>query len=103
MPNRTRNTLKDLNDYLFQALEDLSDPEASGKSLEDTVSRAKAICAVGSVIVRNADVILSAAEMQSRQHQRGSEGLQEGAMRLPRLLTGNPEDQDYIEDREEER
>lgn len=90
MADRTRNTLKDLNDYLFQVLEELSDDGLSGSELEEAVKKAKAVSAVGTVIVRNADVVCRAAQFQI---DNGG-----GNVRLPRMITGNPYDGNYLEE-----
>ena len=42
MNNKTEKTLKDLNDYLFEILNELSDDSLSGDRLDDVVKKAKA-------------------------------------------------------------
>lgn len=58
-----KNTLDDLNDYLFCALERLNDEELQGDKLIAELKRCEGIVKVGSVIVDNADLKLRAFEM----------------------------------------
>lgn len=58
-----KNTLDDLNDHLFAALERLSDEELQGDKLLTELKRCEGIVKIGSVIVDNADLKLRAFEM----------------------------------------
>lgn len=58
-----KNTLDDLNDHLFAALERLSDEELQGDKLLAELKRCEGIVKIGSVIVDNADLKLRAFEM----------------------------------------
>lgn len=58
-----KNTLDDLNDHLFAALERLSDEELQGDKLIAELKRCEGIVKIGSVIVDNADLKLRAFEM----------------------------------------
>ena len=58
-----KNTLDDLNDHLFAALERLSDEDLQGDKLHEELKRCEGIVKVGSVIVNNADLKLRAYEM----------------------------------------
>lgn len=63
-----RNKLSDLNDHLFNALEDLTNPETNDKGepvedMEKTIKRATAMAKVGAVIVNNAKIHLQAAQL----------------------------------------
>lgn len=58
-----KNTLDDLNDHLFAALERLSDEELQGDKLIAELKRCEGIVKIGSVIVDNADLKLRAYEM----------------------------------------
>ena len=55
-----RNKLVDLNNHLFETLERLNDEDLVGEQLEVEIRRAKAIAAVGTVIVNNSNVALRA-------------------------------------------
>lgn len=59
-----KNTLEDLNNHLFAALERLNDEELTGEELEKEISRSKAINGVASQIISNAQLALSATELQ---------------------------------------
>lgn len=58
-----KNTLDDLNDHLFAALERLGDEELQGDKLLAELKRCEGIVKIGSVIVDNADLKLRAFEM----------------------------------------
>lgn len=58
-----KNTLDDLNDHLFAALERLSDEDLQGDKLIAELKRCEGIVKIGSVIVDNADLKLRAYEM----------------------------------------
>lgn len=58
-----KNTLDDLNDHLFAALERLSDEDLQGDKLLTELKRCEGIVKIGSVIVDNADLKLRAYEM----------------------------------------
>lgn len=58
-----KNTLDDLNNHLFAALERLNDESLQGDKLHEELKRCEGIVKVGSVIVDNADLKLRAYEM----------------------------------------
>lgn len=60
MPDRTKNTLMDLNDYLFMEIERLSDEDLQDKELDKELQRAKGITAVADKIINNANIVLEA-------------------------------------------
>ena len=55
-----KNTLIDLNNYLFAQLERLNEEELEGEKLDTEVIRTKAIVSVASAIVGNAHLALQA-------------------------------------------
>jgi hypothetical protein len=75
-----KNTLVDLNNYLFAELERLDDEELKDEDLKKEISRAKAITGVASQVVANAGVVLRAAIAK-----------QEYAPELPALLVSEKE------------
>ncbi|MCG5734967.1 hypothetical protein PCM10_07545 [Staphylococcus aureus] len=56
----TKNTLVDLNNYLFAQLERLNDEEIKGDELQEELQRAKVISDVARSIVKNGNLILQA-------------------------------------------
>lgn len=58
-----KNTLDDLNNHLFAALERLNDESLQGDKLHEELKRCEGIVKVGSVIVDNAGLKLRAYEM----------------------------------------
>lgn len=60
----TRNTLADLNNYLFATLERLDNEEIKGEKLEDEIKRAKAVTGVASQIIANGSLALRAKSLQ---------------------------------------
>lgn len=55
-----KNTLTDLNNYLFEALERINDDELSADELEKEIKRADATNKVAKTIIDNANVQLQA-------------------------------------------
>lgn len=55
-----KNSLVDLNDYLFEQLDRLSNDDLEGEELEMELKRAKAITTVASNIINSTAVILDA-------------------------------------------
>lgn len=56
-----RNSLGDLNDYLFEQIERVNDDGLTGKDLDEQLKKAKAVVEIGKTIVQNANVVLRAA------------------------------------------
>ena len=56
-----KNTLTDLNNHLFSALERLNDEELNTDDLEKEIRRSQAIVTVGKITVENARLGLDAA------------------------------------------
>jgi len=75
-----RNTLGDLNGYLFEQLERLSDPELSEEQLRTESERSKAITELGKTIVSNANVVLSARKMMDNR--------MDADTKMPKMLEG---------------
>lgn len=57
-----KNTLGDLNNYLFEALERITDDTLSDDELEKELRRADAITGVAEVIVHNGELALKAVK-----------------------------------------
>ncbi|WP_338952386.1 hypothetical protein [Fusobacterium nucleatum] len=74
-----KNTLNDLNNYLFAQLERLDEEDISEEKLNSEIMRAKAIVGVASAIISNADVAMQA--MRVKEGIATSEGL-----KLPKML-----------------
>ena len=56
-----KNTLLDLNNYLFAEIERLDDESLDDEALKKEISRAKAITGLASQVVANAGVVLKAS------------------------------------------
>lgn len=57
-----KNTLGDLNNYLFEALERITDDSLTPEQLEIELKRGEAITAVAEVIVHNGELALKAVK-----------------------------------------
>lgn len=57
-----KNTLGDLNNYLFEALERITDDTLNPEELEKELKRAEAITGVAEVIVHNGELALKAVK-----------------------------------------
>ena len=80
MEEKTRNTLKDLNNHLFMQLERLNDDDLNGDKLREEVIRSKAITGIAKEIIANANTVLEAKKFAS--DIRGTDET------VPRMLEG---------------
>ena len=75
-----RNTLGDLNNFLFAQLERLDNEELEGDALLKEIARSKAISEISKNVIENANVVL-----QAQKHMdefRGTDST------MPRMLEG---------------
>ena len=73
-----RNTLKDLNNHLFEQLERLNDDEIQGEKLKEEVERARAIASIATKIIENGNLVLRAKKVMYEQ----------GENKVPTMLEG---------------
>lgn len=57
-----KNTLADLNNYLFEELERLTDDELDDVQIEKEIKRANSICTVAGQIISNGNLAVNAAK-----------------------------------------
>lgn len=57
-----KNTLNDLNNYLFESLERLLDDDLDEEALQKEITRSKAVTGVAETIVRNGELALRTME-----------------------------------------
>lgn len=55
-----KHTLTDLNEYLFQQLDALSNSDISGEELDKEIERSKAIQGIAKTVIEGANVALQA-------------------------------------------
>ena len=75
-----KNTLNDLNNYLFAQMERLNEEDLSEEKLETEVKRTKAMVSVSSAIVGNANLALQAIKAK--------DSMQGADIKLPEMLEG---------------
>ena len=75
-----RNTLGDLQNHLFMALERLGDEDLSGEKLQEEMNRAKAVSDVASQIIANGSLVLKAQVLMDNRLN--------AETRLPKMLEG---------------
>nr|DAY42689.1 MAG TPA: hypothetical protein [Caudoviricetes sp.] len=75
-----KNTLTDLNNYLFAQMERLNEEELKGENLENEMKRTKAVVSVASAIVGNANLALQAIKTK--------DSMQGADVKLPEMLEG---------------
>ena len=73
-----RNTLKDLNNHLFEQLERLNDDEIQGEKLKEEVERARAMASIATKIIETGNLVLRAKKVMYEQ----------GENKVPTMLEG---------------
>ena len=77
--DRTKNTLSDLNDYLFMEIEQISDDDLSDEEINRECTKARAIQGLAHAVINNARLVLDAKKLD----------IKEGEHVAPRILLGN--------------
>ena len=54
-----KNTLSDLNNYLFESLERLMDDDLSEEQMQREITRSHAVTAVAETVIRNGELALN--------------------------------------------
>ena len=75
-----RNTLGDLNNYLFEQMERLMDDELTSEGLGQEIARSRAVSTVAKQIIENASVVLEAKKMVSESY--------DPDIKIPKMLEG---------------
>lgn len=76
-----KNTLTDLNNYLFEAIERINDDDLDDAALEKEIKRSEAITKIAGVVINNANVQLQALKHMDEYGYKGNHS-------MPALLTG---------------
>ncbi len=63
MKGKTKHSLKDLNEYLFDELDALTNGDLQGEQLNEEIERSKAIVQVAGRIAGNAAIQIKAAQL----------------------------------------
>jgi hypothetical protein len=79
-----KNTLKDLNNHLFEQLERLNDEDLKGETLQEEIGRAKAISRIASQIIANGSLVLDAQKLRDNKINTD--------IKLPKMLEGGEND-----------
>ena len=75
----TKNTLGDLNGYLFEQMERLNNDELTGEALQEEINRSRAIGDVAKSIIQNGNLVLQARRFADDRFDAGP---------TPRMLEG---------------
>lgn len=67
-----RNTLGDLNNYLFETLERLTDDTLEPEQMEKEITRSKAVTAVAETIIHNGELALRTMQHLNEYRTDGS-------------------------------
>lgn len=81
-----RNTLADLNDHLFMALERLGDDDLSGEDLERELKRADGIAKIAQNIINNGNLVYKTMQHMDEYGYNAGKG-----RKAPRMLAGGGE------------
>lgn len=82
--SKLKNTLLDLNNYLFEEIERLNDEDLSPEQLQQEINRSKAIEGIAARAIDNAKVVLDAAKAR--------DSFYEIKPTVPRMLIGEDDD-----------
>lgn len=77
-----KNTLTDLNNYLFEALERLTDDSLSEEEMQKEITRSQAVTSVAETIIHNGELSLKAI----RHAEEYGIGVSSGTRKLPPML-----------------
>lgn len=77
----TKNTLIDLNDYLFLQIERLNDEELTPEALDQEIKRSKALSNIAGHVIGLANTVLDATKFNTDYESLG---------KAPRILIGDP-------------
>lgn len=80
MATKIKNTLSDLNNILFEAIERINDESIDGEKLSDEIKRCGAISSLGNAIIKNAELQLNAIKHADEY------GYTTAEKKLPRML-----------------
>ena len=80
-----KNTLSDLNNYLFESIERLNDDELTEEELKKEILRSQAVTEVAEVIVRNGELALKTMQHMN-EYGYGSGGRDAALAPVPALL-----------------
>lgn len=80
-----KNTLSDLNNYLFESIERLNDDELSEEELQKEILRSQAVTKVAEVIVRNGELALKTMQHMN-EYGYGSRERDNALAPVPTLL-----------------
>jgi len=67
--SKLKNTLLDLNNYLFEEIERLNDESLSTEQLQQEINRSKAIEGIAARAIDNAKVVLDAARVRDSMYE----------------------------------
>lgn len=89
MEQKTRNTLLDLNNHLFEQLERINDEDLTDEELERELKRTDAMTKIAEKITDNADIVFKATKLN----------IECSGSSIPRVLIGNKEKNNDINQR----
>lgn len=67
MTKKTRNTLGDLHNHLFEQLENLNDVSKKGEQLDEELKRTKGMVDISRTIIQNAKLVLDAEKFRDER------------------------------------
>lgn len=79
-----KNTLTDLNNYLFETLERLTDDDATDEQMQKEIIRSQAVTSVASTIIQNGELAL-----KSMKHL-NEYGIETPRANIPPMLEAKP-------------
>lgn len=79
-----KNTLTDLNNYLFETLERLTDDDLTEEQMQKEITRSQAVTAVAATIIQNGELALKTMKHLNEY------GIETPRSNLPPMLEAKP-------------
>lgn len=81
-----KNTLQDLNNYLFETLERLTDDDATEEQMQREITRAEAVTRVAETVIHNGELALRTMQHLNRRRIVESGMIPVQGAQLPEML-----------------
>lgn len=85
-----KNTLSDLNNYLFEVLERLTDDDLTTEQMEREIARSKAVTSVAETVIHNGELALKTMQHMNEYAYGQGKRKDSNLAPVPKMLEVNP-------------